>query len=465
MLERWRMHRRPLPPALAALPLALLTAGLLAACSSAGPSGSAATSSTDGGDAGSTVMPGAEAGTTSPEGGSSSGSDSGSKGPGSDGGGSSAPPPQCATTPVAADFGGIDLTKVPSTMIAGCDAFDAATGVMTLSMKLGYPMLVDSYQGVVRADGNACAAADGTPATVGTLKQILVHGTQGDDALFLDMAANDYSAAFLATPGAFTIDLGTGKNTLTIRGTECDDVYAASTSSTGQTDIDLGAGHPAVMAANVGSLVVSLGPGNDKFTAGGAAPVAVPLMIYGGGGNDALSGGAKSDTINGDEGDDTFDQGAAPAGADILNGGDGHDGVSYASRTHSITVVLCTATSTEGCPAGVCTCGSVNGEALEHDTLVNIEDATGGSGNDTLTGNEQANTLDGNAGDDHLDGQAGDDTLYGDEGTDTLLGGDGDDLLNGGPGAETIDGQTGANICLCGAHPKSIKNCEIMSGC
>ncbi|MGD9814802.1 MAG: M10 family metallopeptidase C-terminal domain-containing protein [Hyphomonadaceae bacterium] len=56
-----------------------------------------------------------------------------------------------------------------------------------------------------------------------------------------------------------------------------------------------------------------------------------------------------------------------------------------------------------------------------------IENATGGTGNDTLTGNSAANTLTGNAGTDNLNGGDGADTLIGGAGGDTLNGGNGRD--------------------------------------
>ncbi|MGH6928016.1 MAG: M10 family metallopeptidase C-terminal domain-containing protein, partial [Dongiaceae bacterium] len=57
-----------------------------------------------------------------------------------------------------------------------------------------------------------------------------------------------------------------------------------------------------------------------------------------------------------------------------------------------------------------------------------IENATGGKGNDTLTGNELDNLLKGNAGADSLIGGIGGDTLEGGLGSDKMLGGADDDL-------------------------------------
>ena len=58
-----------------------------------------------------------------------------------------------------------------------------------------------------------------------------------------------------------------------------------------------------------------------------------------------------------------------------------------------------------------------------------IENATGGSGNDTITGNEFDNVLIGNAGNDTINGLGGNDTINGGNGSDTLDGGDGDDTI------------------------------------
>lgn len=60
-------------------------------------------------------------------------------------------------------------------------------------------------------------------------------------------------------------------------------------------------------------------------------------------------------------------------------------------------------------------------------TTTHIEDARGGSGDDTMLGGVEDNGLWGNAGADHLDGRAGNDTLTGGSGDDDLTGGDGSD--------------------------------------
>ena len=58
-------------------------------------------------------------------------------------------------------------------------------------------------------------------------------------------------------------------------------------------------------------------------------------------------------------------------------------------------------------------------------TPAQVENITGGNGNDTLTGNAANNALTGGNGNDTLDGGAGNDTLTGGAGNDTLTGGAG----------------------------------------
>jgi Ca2+-binding RTX toxin-like protein len=77
-----------------------------------------------------------------------------------------------------------------------------------------------------------------------------------------------------------------------------------------------------------------------------------------------------------------------------------------------------------------------------------IENASGGSNDDTITGNGADNILRGNAGADTLDGGEGSDSLYGGVGRDVLKGGGGDDRLDGGSGADTMYGGAGSDVYI-----------------
>ncbi|ESQ87740.1 hypothetical protein ABAC460_18880 [Asticcacaulis sp. AC460] len=72
-------------------------------------------------------------------------------------------------------------------------------------------------------------------------------------------------------------------------------------------------------------------------------------------------------------------------------------------------------------------------------TRTTIEDAIGGSGDDSVLGSSADNSLTGNGGNDHLSGRDGTDLLYGGSGNDDLDGGAGDDRVDGGSGLDTAD--------------------------
>ena len=129
---------------------------------------------------------------------------------------------------------------------------------------------------------------------------------------------------------------------------------------------------------------------------------------------DEIFGNEGNDTINGDLGDDFISGGA---GMDTLTGGDatpvlqdGTDTVDYSEKTGALVITL---------TDDVVTTVRVNGVA--EDTIVEFENAIGGSGNDRITGGEVANRLVGNGGDDILDGGRGADTLIGGLGNDIYL--------------------------------------------
>ncbi|WP_242046150.1 MULTISPECIES: LamG-like jellyroll fold domain-containing protein [Calothrix] len=68
---------------------------------------------------------------------------------------------------------------------------------------------------------------------------------------------------------------------------------------------------------------------------------------------------------------------------------------------------------------------------LGSQTFIDIENAVGGSLNDTLLGNDLNNLLKGNNGNDNLEGRDGNDTISGGNGNDYLSGSQGDDTLYG----------------------------------
>ena len=75
-----------------------------------------------------------------------------------------------------------------------------------------------------------------------------------------------------------------------------------------------------------------------------------------------------------------------------------------------------------------------------------IENAIGGSGNDTIVGNSANNSLIGGNGNDAILAGGGSDAVMGGAGDDTLSGGDGNDTLYGQAGIDTLTGGSGRDV-------------------
>ena len=93
-----------------------------------------------------------------------------------------------------------------------------------------------------------------------------------------------------------------------------------------------------------------------------------------------------------------------------------------------------------GGPNGGYARGNVfNALLYQGNTASLIENATGGTGSDTIVGNQASNVLRGNGGNDALYGYGGADTLYGGDGNDVLvMGGGGNDRAYGEGGDDTV---------------------------
>jgi Ca2+-binding RTX toxin-like protein len=137
-----------------------------------------------------------------------------------------------------------------------------------------------------------------------------------------------------------------------------------------------------------------------------------------------LVGGAGADVLSGLDGGDTLDGGT---GADAITGGGGLDLLTYGSRTATqpVTVVL------DGTPtSGDTSAAALDGPAGARDSVAgDVEQVTGGAGNDVLTAGLLATTLTGGGGNDVLTGGPLADRLDGGTGADKLFGMDGNDVL------------------------------------
>jgi Ca2+-binding RTX toxin-like protein len=179
--------------------------------------------------------------------------------------------------------------------------------------------------------------------------------------------------------------------------------------------------------------------------------------LVGGSGDDSLTGSASANSFDG------------RAGADRFSGLGGVDSVTYGSRSEAVTVTIDDVADDGGVSDGP--------EGARDDVGTDVENISGGSGDDSLTGSAAANRLIGGAGADRFSGLGGIDTVNyasrteavtatiddvaddggGADGPDgardnvgtdieNLVGGRGDDSLTGSSEANRLTGGIGADI-------------------
>ena len=224
------------------------------------------------------------------------------------------------------------------------------------------------------------------------------------------------SVQAIAAPKAFN-----GK-TCTIVGTSRVD----NLTGTSKADVICGLGGNDTINGSGGNDTIDGGVGNDVLSGGEDNDA-----IDGGTGNDTVNGQNGNDVLTGDTGNDSLNGGAGndslqgETGADVFIGGTGTDTAKYSEKTTGLTIDIDNKAD--------------DGAAGENDNIKSdVENITGGSGNDKITGGSAANTI---------SGGSGNDTIYGGGGNDSLIGANGDDSLNGQGGTDTYDGGAGLNSC------------------
>lgn len=154
--------------------------------------------------------------------------------------------------------------------------------------------------------------------------------------------------------------------------------------------------------------------------------------IYGQAGDDVIDGSSDLDTLYGGSGDDTFIASLLD-GNDVINGfettgtesSDDKDTIDYSGINDSSYHLEVNLSNSD--IAGVLNNSANIKQDLtteQTDTISNIENIIGTSGNDTIIGSSEANQLKGEAGDDTFIGGAGNDQIIGGAHTVGLNGGD-----------------------------------------
>ena len=168
----------------------------------------------------------------------------------------------------------------------------------------------------------------------------------------------------------------------------------------------------------------------------------VDSVVFGGAGNDAMTGGDRVDALYGGDGNDTLNGGT---GADWMAGGAGDD--AYTVDNLDDTVL-------EEADAGTDTVRT----SVSYAISANIENLVlTGSASIDATGNAQANTITGNAGNNRIDGGGGADTMIGGDGNDTYTVDNVGDVIIDASGNDTV--RTAAAVYTI---PASVENVQLI---
>jgi hypothetical protein len=366
------------------------------------------------------------------------------------------------------DYEGLDSALVPDMVPVGClGGYDPENQHLTIQLNAEvFGVRLHATTMGLFANDVLCEDTGGQPLDLNKIKRIEILGGEESNVVIFDFSKGEFGETLMTSEGGFYLDVAGGTDHLLLRGSEAADEFYAG-SDTDKLMMSLSSvARINVWAEGFDRMTASLGPGDDKlvpierlniglFDVDTKAPVmaevlSLPIRLWGGTGNDQLVGSSQRDFIGGGEGDDdlsglegsdVFEEDIAANGADLVNGGPDLDEISYRFRIKDLTVQLCQAPVVLfGCLASACDCGDNNGESGEGDTLVNLEIARTGAGDDRLLGSP---------GDDYLYGEAGNDILNGFAGSDVLQGGKGEDEFDGGDNEDICDNDQGEPALSC----------------
>jgi len=351
---------------------------------------------------------------------------------------------------IAMDVSGGNVYVGTGDPLEGMESFDGTTGNLRWSVPGGHP---DPRAGDVQAitvwGDTVYAGGHGT--LIGGLIRNRIFAADANTGTILPWAPDIPGGS--GSLGVWALDHDASRNRL----------YAGGdfTQVSGEPHIKFAqfseAAPPASDCTIIGTSnndVIDGTPGDDVICGGGGADT-----IKGLAGNDTLRGEGGGDTLMGGEGDDVLDGGSSGSLGNTADFSDSPFPVSASLVTNTATGV-----------------GS--------DTMVQIDNLTGSTFNDTLTGSDANNQISGGAGNDTLNGLRGVDKLFGAGGNDTLHGGPGGDTAVGNAGSDslfgenaddrldsrdTIDGNDAldggthfdGDTCITDATEQSIADCEL----
>ncbi len=328
-----------------------------------------------------------------------------------------------ACTLVGTSGDDIFLVSQSETVVQAGTGNDVVRSSASWTMSAGVEALLltgtSSIYGIGTVAADIIGGNDAANILTGLGGNDTLSGSGGNDTL----QGGDGSDRLLG--GAGTDTLEGGANTDTLEGGGDNDIYILTDAGDaivegldGGTADRVMTGWSSTLAVNVEQLQLTgtaavNGTGNDSdntMVGNGAGNILTGLAgndtIDGLGGSDLVRAGAGNDVVRSGEGTDRI---AMDLGDDLIDGGGTYLDELFFEGTAAMTIDLTKTTA------------QVTG--LGTDTIRNIENVSGGGGNDRITGNDRWNLLQGGAGNDRLYGGTGRDRLEGGSGRDEMLGG------------------------------------------
>lgn len=261
-----------------------------------------------------------------------------------------------------------------------------------------------------------------------------------------------------------SITLNPLTSVLRIDGTEADDTLYVATPNETEVRVNFNGDFCVFLRSEISQIRFNGFGGDDIFN---SALSEVPMVAFGGEGNDRLVGGSGVDRLSGGDGDDTLlgnsgnDTLRGDAGDDLAVGGEGDDLLIGGFDNDTLIGELGNDTLIGGAGDDELAGNEGNDGIYGGDgddsifgqdgfDRINgnngIDSLSGGSGDDFIQGGDGDDQINGNGGADRIFGQIGNDTLYGNGGDDFILGGEGNDRVLGGAGGDTIGGDAGEDV-------------------
>ncbi|MET3441048.1 Ca2+-binding RTX toxin-like protein [Variovorax paradoxus] len=393
----------------------------------------------------------------------------------------------------------VNVESVTANLQAGVDTLTyTSAAAVTVNLSTGAASGFTSIAGVENVTTGAGADTLTGDALANTL-----NGGGGNDTFIATL--NDGNDSYVGSGGTDTLDLSAITAGVTVTPTTA---TGAQTGTDALSAIEnfIGSQGDDNITVNGGANVIDGQGGNDTINSGGGNDT-----VTGGAGNDTLTGGAGNDAVNGNEGDDTFHY-VMGDGADAIDGGAGTNdrlNINGTALGQTLAVVLAGTAITAVAGGSVANVEAITadlqggvdtlsygatttavtvdlgaGTATGFESVANIENVTGGAGNDTMSGSAGANTLNGGGGNDSFFAAAGDgnDSYVGGAGVDTydlsattagatvagnlatsadigidtlntvenIIGSQGNDIIVVNGGTNFIDGQGGNDIISAG---------------